>query len=190
MRFDPLTGKSCHFSHFGAIKPQKLPLSDYEKSEIKGFCPFCPDRRDKITPKFLSRILPEGRMTRGEAMLVPNLFPYDVHSGVIIMTNDHVTPLEKLTAQRVSDAFSIGVEFLKKIWSLDPSLPYHLIMWNYMPPSGGGLVHPHQQCSATEHPGNLYMDELSSSKRFYDAYGVNYWQEYVAEEKEQRTSAT
>ncbi len=183
VRRDPLTGRSCHFSHFGRVKPLKLPLSDYEKSEIKGFCPFCPDRRDKATPRFLSRVLPEGKMARGEATLVPNLFPYDVHSGVIIMMNDHVAPLEKLTAQRIFDAFFVGVEFLKHICSLDPFLPYHLIMWNYMPPSGGGLVHPHLQCSATEHPGNQYADELSSSKRFCEAYGLNYWQEYVAEEK-------
>ncbi len=183
VRLDPLTGRSGHFSHFGAIKPQKLPLSDYEKTEIKGFCPFCPDVRDKTTPKFVAGVLPEGRMTKGEAALVPNLFPYDAHSGVIIMANDHVAPLEKLTAQRVSDAFSVGVGFLKHIRSFDSSLPYHLITWNYMPPSGGGLVHPHQQCSATRHPGNRYMDELSSSKRFHETYGVNYWQEYVAEEK-------
>jgi len=184
VRLDPLTGRSGHFSHFGVIKPQKLPLSDYEKSEVKGFCPFCPDVRDKTTPKFVAGVLPEGRMIRGEATLVPNLFPYDVHSGVIIMANDHVVPLERLTAKRVSDTYSVGVGFLRKIWSLDPSLPYHLITWNYMPPSGGGLVHPHQQCSATQYPGNQYMDELSSSKRFHEAYGANYWQEYVAEEKE------
>jgi len=140
--------------------------------------------RDKTTPKFVAGVLPEGRMIRGEATLVPNLFPYDVHSGVIIMANDHVVPLERLTAKRVSDTYSVGVGFLRKIWSLDPSLPYHLITWNYMPPSGGGLVHPHQQCSATQYPGNQYMDELSSSIRFHDAHGVNYWQEYVAEEKQ------
>ena len=64
VRLDPLTGRSGHFSHFGAIKPQRLPLSDYEKSEIKGFCPFCPDVRDKTTPKFIARVLPEGRMVR------------------------------------------------------------------------------------------------------------------------------
>ncbi len=52
-----------------------------------------------------------------------------------------------------------------------------------MPPSGGGLVHPHVQCSATQHPGNQYADELAASKRFYDAHGVNYWEEYAAEEK-------
>src|SRR5208282_984026 len=144
----------------------------------KGNCPFCPELRGKATPRFASRILPEGQLIRGEAMLIPNLYPYDVHSGVTIMTDDHVVSLEKLTGTRVSDALSLGVDFLKRIRSLDPSLPYHLIVWNYMPPSGGGLVHPHQQCFATKHPGNQYIEELSASRQFYETHGVNYWREY------------
>ena len=52
-----------------------------------------------------------------------------------------------------------------------------------MPPAGGGLVHPHLQCSASKYPGNRYVDELSASKRFHDDHGINYWQEYVEEEK-------
>ena len=181
VRRDPLTGKSGHLSHFGAIKPRKLPVGDYERPEIKGSCPFCPELRGKSTPKFVG-MLPEGRLTRGEATVIPNLYPYDIHSGVIIMTDDHVVPLEKLTAGRVRNALSLGIDFLKRVRSTDPSLPYHLMAWNYMPPSGGGLVHPHQQCFATHHPGNQYLDELTSSKRFSDMHGTNYWQEYVDEE--------
>jgi len=182
VRIDPLTGKSGHLSHFGAIKPQRLFLPDYERPEIKGACPFCLDLRGKATPQFPKAVLPEGRATRGEATLIPNLYPYDIYSGVIIMTDDHVVPLEKLTNKRILDAFSLGVDFLKQIGSLDPSLPYDLMAWNYMPPSGGGLVHPHQQCFATRYPGNQYSDELAASKRFFESYAENYWQAYIDEE--------
>ena len=37
VRIDPLTGRTGHFSHFGAVKQQMLPLNDYEKPEVKGF---------------------------------------------------------------------------------------------------------------------------------------------------------
>ena len=183
VRLDPLTGRSGHLSHFGAVKAQRLLLWDYERPEMRGDCPFCLDLRGKSTPQFVKDIVPEGRLIKGEATLIPNLHPYDTYSGVIIMTDDHVVPLEKLTDRTVSDALSLGVDFLKRIRSVDPSLPYHLMTWNYMPPSGGGLVHPHQQCFASNHPGNQYLDELSASKQFCDAHGVNYWQEYVDEEK-------
>ena len=123
-------------------------------------------------------------MIKGEATLVPNLFPYDVYSGVTIMANDHVVPLEKLTAKRVSDAFSVGVEIPQEDMVFGPLPPLSPDHVELHAPSGGGLVHPHQQCSATQYPGNQYMDELSSSIRFQEAHGANYWQEYVAEEKE------
>ncbi len=182
VRLDPLTGRTCHFSHFGAIKPQKLDLENYHDPDVKGFCPFCPEKREKATPKFTPEIFPEGRLARGEALLIPNLFPYDIHSGVVIMTDDHVVPLNGFTRQRLKDAFSLGTGFLRHIAALDPSLPYHLMTWNYMPPSGGGLVHPHQQYFATGFPGNQFMDELEASKRFSLENKQNYWHTLVSQE--------
>ncbi|MDD3845242.1 MAG: hypothetical protein PHC90_02640 [Syntrophorhabdaceae bacterium] len=175
VRIDPLTGRTCHFSHFGAIKPQKLDLAGYHKPAVKGFCPFCAEQREKATPKFTPEVVPEGRLARGEALLIPNLFPYDVHSGVVVMTDDHVVGLRDLTKERLRDAFSLGMDFLRRIAALDTSLPYHLMTWNYMPPSGGGLVHPHQQYFATAYPGNQFMDELSASHDFAGRHGENYW---------------
>jgi galactose-1-phosphate uridylyltransferase len=183
VRFDPLTNRSGHFCHFGAIKPQRLPLDTYSNPEIKGFCPFCPEFREKVTPKFIPGVLPEGRLNKNQAVLMPNLFPYDIYSGVAIMTDEHVVPLQGFTREILGDAFSLGIEFLKKIKIMDRSLPYSIMTWNYMPPSGGGLVHPHQQYFATEHPGNLFIDELRASERFYKTSGTSYWTELIKEEK-------
>ncbi len=184
VRIDPLTGRTGHFSHFGAVKPQKLDLESYTRPEVKGFCPFCPKQREKATPKFTKDIFIEGRSSRGEATLIPNLFPYDVHSSVLIMTNDHVVPVRDFTRHRLHDAFSLGIDFLKKIHTIDPSLLYHLMTWNYMPPSGGGIVHPHQQYFATAYPGNQFMDELRASERFYRQHDTIFWMEYIREEQE------
>jgi UDPglucose--hexose-1-phosphate uridylyltransferase len=183
VRIDPLTGRTGHVSHLGAIAPQKLPLELYKTPEIKGFCPFCTPYREKKTPKFISKVLPDGRSVRNEAFLIPNLFPYDIYNAVVVMTDEHVAPLEHFNEQRLYDALFIGIEFLKRIRSIDPRLPYHIMAWNYMPPSGGGLVHPHQQFFATEHPGNQFIDELKASEQFWNKHGHNYWSELVKEEK-------
>jgi UDPglucose--hexose-1-phosphate uridylyltransferase len=185
VRFDPLTDRSGHFSHFGAIKPQVLPLDRYATPEIKGFCPFCLENREKVTPKFAAAVIPEGRLKRNQALLTPNLFPYDIYSSVVIMTAEHVIPLEGFTEELLSDAFSLGIQFLKRVRIISPSLPYHIVTWNYMPPSGGGLVHPHQQAFATEHPGNLFTAELMASEKFYQEHGASYWPELIREEKKQ-----
>jgi galactose-1-phosphate uridylyltransferase len=183
VRKDPLTGRTGHYSHFGAIKPQRLDLGHYNKPEVKGFCPFCLDKRDKATPKFTADIYAEGRPFQGEATLIPNLFPYDIYSGVMIMADDHVVPLEQLNDKRLYDAFSLGINFLKKIKRLSPSIPYHLMTWNYMPPSGGGLVHPHQQYFATEYPGNQFVDELTASEQFHQRHGKDYWSSLIDGER-------
>lgn len=185
VRVDPLTGRTGHFSHFGAIKPQKLNLAAYDAPEVKGFCPFCLENRDRVTPKFSEDIVPEGRLVRNEAVLIPNLFPYDIHSGVLIMTDAHVVPLQGLTEERLLDALRIGTEFLKRVKKISPELPYHIMTWNYMPPSGGGLVHPHQQYFATPNPGNQFMDELKASYAFHGANGSHYWSELIEAEQEE-----
>ena len=185
VRIDPLTGRTGHFSHFGAITPPKLPLDTYATPEVKGFCPFCPENREARTPLFVDSAPVKGRPEKNEAVLIPNLYPYDIYNGVVIMTDDHVVPLDRFDAGKLGDAFSLGIDFLDKIRSRDSSLPYHVMTWNYMPPSGGGLVHPHQQYFASKYPGNQYMDELQASSGFFEANGINYWDELVSEERRQ-----
>ncbi|HAR97156.1 MAG TPA: hypothetical protein DCR97_14525 [Deltaproteobacteria bacterium] len=186
VRFDPLTGRTGHFSHVGAIKAQELDLQQYLKPETKGFCPFCLDQREAYTPKFADDLIPEGRLSRGEALLIPNLFPYDVYSSIVVMTDEHLIPLEELTERRLVDALTLGTDFLKKVARRDGSLNYHAGTWNYMPPSGGGLVHPHQQYFATNSPGNLFRDELTASAAFQENCRTNYWMELIQEEKDRR----
>jgi UDPglucose--hexose-1-phosphate uridylyltransferase len=63
-------------------------------------------------------------------------------------------------------------------------LPFAVMAWNYMPPSGGGLVHPHQQYFLTKHPGNQFREEWEASRTFYRAHGCSYWDELVKAERE------
>lgn len=184
VRFDPLTGRSCHLSHMGAAKLQKLDLEIYSRPEIKGFCPFCKGGRDEKVPKYPEGLLKGGRLTRGEAFLFPDLYPYDQFNAVTVMTDDHVVPLESFTEKRLSDSFQVGIDFLKTIGASNPHLPYHVMAWNYMPPSGGDFVHPHQLYLATEHPGNLFMDEFRASEEFFKKFEENYWQGLILEENE------
>jgi UDPglucose--hexose-1-phosphate uridylyltransferase len=183
VRIDPLTGRTGHFAHFGAVKPQQLDLEKYLEPQGKGFCPFCSTRREALTPKFPGDVIPEGRLARGEALLVPNLHPYDVYSSVCIMTHGHVVPLAQFSYDQLFDSFNLGLDFLKRVKDVDPSLPYHIMGWNYMPPSGGGLVHPHQQYFATGNPGNRFTDELKASEQFYESCQRDYWSELVSIEQ-------
>lgn len=184
IRLDPLTGESGRLAHFGMFKLQKEDFSGWDTPEIRSRCPFCYPNMDKITPRFPPEYLPEGKLHRGETTLIPNISPYDQFSALAVMSHDHVVPLQKLTHRHLKDAFGAGLEFFRIISGKKIGLPYHIITWNYMPPSGGGLVHPHQQVIISDSPGNLYRKTLESSKRYFLKNGLSYWKAFCSAEKE------
>ncbi|MBS4032171.1 MAG: hypothetical protein KGZ63_12235 [Clostridiales bacterium] len=181
-RYDPLTGRSTRLAHYGAIKPQPLNYNDYD-GENKGFCPFCPDKIDSVTSLFSTDLIPEGRLRQGEAALIANIAPYDAYSGLIVMAKKHVLSIADLTVERLHDALSLGIEFLRRIKRYDRQIPYYFMGWNYMPPSGGGLVHAHLQLFGSKDPGNVYMDYLHGTDRYNQENGGSFWQDYLTEEQ-------
>lgn len=183
MRFDPLTGESGRLAHFGMINVQKEDFSTWDTQEARERCPFCIPNIDRITPKFPPEILPEAHLHRGEVRVIPNISPYDQYSVLTVLGGEHLLPLEKFTKTLLRDAFNAGLEFFRIISAKEPQLPYYIIAWNYMPPSGGGLIHPHQQVIITDSPGNLYRKTLEKSKIYFERFGKNYWAELCETEK-------
>ena len=183
VRQDPLTGRTAHVAHFGAIEPQPLDPRAYARPEVWGFCPFCPEHAERSTPAFPPDIFPEGRLRAGQALLIPNLYPYDVHGAVCVLTREHVVPLEGLTPELLIDALGLGLRFWHRVQAAAPEHPCPLMGWNYMPPSGGGLVHPHIQFFSTRSPGNRYLAELEASERFLRESGRDYWSALVDAEE-------
>jgi len=183
LRRDPLTGRSARLAHFGAITAKALDFDFYRRPEVIGHCPFCGEERERQTPSFPADLVPGRRLHRGQALLVPNLFPYDIHSTVCILTREHVVLLPELTAGIVADGLHLGLELWRMLApraGFSPAFP--VMGWNYMPPSGGGLVHPHHQYLLTPEPGNRYREELAASNAFADRHGKDYWSTLVAEE--------
>ena len=74
-------------------------------------------------------------------------------------------PLEKISAAYLKDAFEAGLEFCRTVLEKERELPYCVIAWNYMPPSGGGLLHPHQQIFITDEPA-IYTESNVESKNY------------------------
>ena len=76
------------------------------------------------------------------------------------------------------------MEFCRTVLEKERELPYSIIAWNYMPPSGGGLLHPHQQLIITDEPGNLYRKVMRESKNYRQKWGENFWEELCRREEE------
>lgn len=183
VRRDPLTGRSGRVAHVAGFHLQPVDFSAAIEAS-RPTCPFCPERIFDVTPKFIPSEVASGRVQRGETVLAPNLSPYDEHSAVAVMTRQHYVPMDHFTSRQLMDAFGACVDYFRYVQHL-PSTTYTLVFWNYLPASGGTQIHPHLQVFATDTPGNVLEDELTSSARYAaTSTGGCYWADLLdAEER-------
>lgn len=166
VRYDPLTGDSARICHFAFPKRERPDLSDLAERTRKG-CPFCPDSVERVTPRYPADLLPEGRLRRGEALLVPNLFPYDDVSAIVSMSQAHFLAMDAMPVAIVADALKLARDFIMTATPLvEAREAYGIVTWNYMPPSGASQVHPHMQVIVTDTPGNQLRRELDAEAHF------------------------
>jgi UDPglucose--hexose-1-phosphate uridylyltransferase len=181
IRRDPLTGRSGRVAHGLGFRIHPLDVAPLLAAS-KPSCPFCPDRLFKVTPKFPSEIVPQGRLQLGEAVLFPNLVPYDEHSAVTVMSQEHYVPLGNFTQSQLFDAFRASQDYLNSV-QRHSQTSYSLVFWNYFPASGGTQIHPHLQILATDTPGNTLEEELTCSSHYYRENGRSYWADLLVEEE-------
>jgi len=182
-RTHPLTGRICRMVTFRFRLPERVDLAPVVERSLKVLCPFCPDEVERRTPKFLPNLSPDGRIQKGEAILVPNFFPYEKYSAVARLTELHFIGMRDFEKDRLVDGFLVSIDYLKRIKREDQKVLYASINCNYMPPAGGGLVHPHLQTVASPSPTH-YMDQvIRASRRYMNSQGRSFWEEYIAEEE-------
>ena len=181
MRWDPLTGHSGRVAHGLGFQIQPLDVQPLI-AVSQTTCPFCPERIFTVTPKFPPEVVPAGRLQQGQAVLFPNLVPYDEHSAVAAMSQAHYVPLGQFSHALLFDAFSVCLEYLRQVQQ-QPRTMYPLLFWNYFPASGGTQIHPHLQVFATDTPGNTIQGELACSLRYYQEEGRPDWADLLQEEQ-------
>jgi galactose-1-phosphate uridylyltransferase len=146
VRFDPLTGHSSRIlPDRGLMPPNDFDLEAFAR-ETEARCPFCADRIDRLTPRLDPELEPAGRITRGEALLFPNLHAYSSHSVVSVYSPRlHYLPLAQITPQLMEDNLAVQVAYARTVIELEPASRWASINANHMLPSGSSLFHPHLQ---------------------------------------------
>jgi galactose-1-phosphate uridylyltransferase len=183
LRSDPLTGKTCRIVPFSLERIIKPDLTALEKRARELTCPFCPPLIEQITPKFPADLIPEGMIRRGKALAFPNAGPYDVYGTVVVLSDKHFIPLNEFDLETVHNALMAAYSYLKSVQKADAAAKYSFIAWNYMPPSGGSLVHPHLQANAGYHPTTYQKQILDASEKYYKEKGTNYWSDLLEQER-------
>ena len=183
IRKDPLTGRTARICHFMKLKWEK---PDFDELVAKGgsFCPFCPENVLRVTPCFPEDIVPEGRMTRGDMVLFPNLAPYDSLGAVATLGSAHFIPMTQIEPQRIVDGLNLAFDFFRRVEAIDhPEAVYHIVNWNYMPAAGSSLIHTHLQVFSTSSAPNLMREELEAARAYMQDNGSNFWDDLVAAEQ-------
>ena len=157
VRWDPLTGYASRLVKASTplLAPAAFDLEAFAR-ETQTSCPFCGDRIELATPKLPADISAEGRITRGRAVLFPNLLTYTQYSAVAVYAPDlHYLPLNAMTPQLVADNLAAHVEYIKAVIKADGNALWASINANHMLPSGSSLFHPHLQSSVDPLPSTL-----------------------------------
>ena len=79
LRVNPVSGRTSRIT-FSRVNEkeagvERLPSPPPDARQTAR-CPFCRPQVLLRTPQLIPQIHPDGRMTRGESLLFPNLFPY------------------------------------------------------------------------------------------------------------------
>ena len=182
IRIDPLTGKTSRIISFPVTlppPPDPTPLAE----ATQAFCPFCKPGVYEKTPRFPEKIVPEGRIERGDSILFPNAFPYDAHSAVAVVGDDHYTAIDAFRQDTLTNAFSAASDYIAHVAEYDKTAVYHSINMNYMPTAGGSIIHPHIQVIAGDIPTTYQREFTESARKYQEDTGVLFFDELIRREK-------
>jgi UDPglucose--hexose-1-phosphate uridylyltransferase len=148
-------------------------------------CYFCPANIKTATPMFPSSLVPEGRIKLGETTVFPNLFPFAKYHAVATISRQHFLGIDEFTLKQIQDTIKASIEYFRAVKSNDKKAVYPIFSWNFLPPAGASVVHPHVQLTVDEQPTNLAWLYLSACKSYFKKHKENYWQRLLEiEEKE------
>ena len=184
LRRDPLTGDRSRILGFRLRSLGKFDHSLYLERDKGHACPFCPGNLEKMVSRFLPEEAPEGLLRRGEAVVFPNMFPYEAHNAVLRLTNEHYLRPSELTPAQLADGFLLAAETFRRI---TPNSRYASVNWNYMMPAGGGIVHPHFQIVAGQKPTRFQNRLIRRAKAFARREGQDMIAAYLEHEKADRS---
>jgi len=184
VRRDPLTGRTSRVCRFRSPKWQKPDL-DKLAAGTEATCPFCPNLVKKVTPAFTPDITPEGRWAEEDVVLFPNIAPYDGLSVVATLGERHSAPMTEIEPELIARTWGLILKFFRRLEEIGhPESVYHLMNWNFMPPAGSSIIHPHIQAVATSSAPNFLREKLKAAGEYQAEHQTNFWDDLVKAERD------
>ncbi|MBW1802868.1 MAG: hypothetical protein JRJ85_19310 [Deltaproteobacteria bacterium] len=102
------------------------------------------------------------------------------------MSSRHYVPMADLTSDMMTDAFSAAHLFVRRVAEADHNARFFNINWNYMPPAGSSIVHPHLQVNCGEIPTNQYRVQIDACNRYRANNAQSFWEDFMDAERRKK----
>jgi len=181
IRKNPVSGRTSRiaFSRINETEAgaDRLPPPPPDARQNES-CPFCRPQVLERTPRLVPEIDPAGRMSRGQSLLFPNLFPYGAWSAVSLFDDRHFVEIGTAGEKSYADCLVNCADYLKRVRRHDPSAAFMAITQNHLPSAGGSMVHPHLQVQADAVASNHHRflaqraldHRLATGRGLFEAY--------------------
>jgi galactose-1-phosphate uridylyltransferase len=191
VRRDPLLGDTSVLNRFQQTKTGFFGENDrafiaqlVEKSAAS--CIFCAERLGRTTARYPDEFIPGGRLTRGEATLLPNLFALGAYHPVVVLSKAHFLELGGFTPTLIADGFDAAREFIDRAHRRDPDAVFTAIGANYLLPAGASQIHPHLQMLVTPVAFTHHERLLRACRLHHERHGASCLDDLVLEERRLR----
>ena len=182
IRTHPLTGETVRVLT-PPFRRLRVPDIRAEYAHTRNGCPFCPEAVETQTPAFHPYEFPEPRIAKGQVTVFPNLLAYAGISAVSVLTREHFVALFDFTPDLLTDAFDAARAFFHAARTSRPDLTVRLLHWNYMPPSGSSMIHPHHQLMATRVAPTRLARLADGSRRLASSLTLHPWEAILEAER-------
>ena len=150
-------------------------------------CYFCPSNIKTATPMFPSNLVPDGRIKLGETTVFPNLFSFAKYHAVATVSKQHFLGIDEFTLKQIQDTMKASLNYFRIVRATDQKAAYPIFSWNFLPPAGASVIHPHVQLTVDEQPTNLAWLYLTACRRYFKKYKENYWLSLLETEEQEGT---
>lgn len=189
VRLDPLTGMTAVASAGLEAKEEMFlgrtdwAYTDLLVSRSREGCFFCPEKVLEATPRYPDELVPGGRLSRGRALVFPNLFPLAAVHAVVTFPEKHFLRPGEFTPSLLEEGLGAALDFVRRAAAHHPALKHLQVSCNHMLPGGASLVHPHLQVFGGETPPWLTTMYWDRSAAWKTAHGASYWDQLVQQEQ-------
>jgi UDPglucose--hexose-1-phosphate uridylyltransferase len=185
-REDPISGFTCFVrtgrAFWAGLYKTDEALLERLVEETRERCFFCPEKVTVSTPRFPADFIQEGRLTRGEATLFPNLFAHKQYSAIVALSQKHYVKLNEFQPELLMNGFKLAYDYIRRAHEVS-GVKYAEIGGNYLYPSGASIVHPHLQVIVSHGAHSLIKVYREKGKAYWKKHSKNFWEELVETEK-------